>query len=71
MKGIIIIIILVIVIFSIFFGTYYLFPIVSKNVIETNCFNSCLEGNISCNINDNNCIGGNHYCYDLCFGGAS
>jgi len=39
------------------------------------CYNDCLNPELvianNCSINDNNCIGGNHYCYDLCYGGAS
>jgi len=35
------------------------------------CLGKCKLHNVTCNQNDNNCVGGNHYCYDLCVGGIS
>lgn len=39
--------------------------------VETRCFDECSNPYPDCDHNDNNCVGGNHYCYDMCVGGIT
>ena len=41
---------------------------------STVCYDDCISPELvianNCSNDDNNCKGGNHYCYDLCYGGV-
>jgi hypothetical protein len=39
--------------------------------VDEICLNKCYQKHVNCSQDDNNCIGGNHYCYDLCIGGTT
>lgn len=55
--------------------TIMILAMVSKPLItyakDSICLNSCYQDNITCDPDDNNCVGGDHYCYDYCVGGTT
>lgn len=34
------------------------------------CMDKCINQSVPCDHDDNNCHGGDHYCYDMCVGGG-